>query len=59
MAIIGGRDVLLDSADTSRRPERQVPHAEIRYLPEARHMIPSQTTPILEFLVGKAVSQRR
>jgi pimeloyl-ACP methyl ester carboxylesterase len=59
MAIVGGRDVLLDSADTMRRLERLVPHAEIHYLPEARHMIPSQTKPILEFLVGKAVSQRR
>ena len=59
MAIVGGRDVLLDSADTKRRLERVVPHAEIHYLPEVRHFIPSQTKPILDFLVGKAVSKRR
>jgi pimeloyl-ACP methyl ester carboxylesterase len=59
MAIVGGRDVLLDSADTKRRLERVVPHAEIHYLPEVRHFIPSQTAPILQFLVGKAVSQQR
>jgi pimeloyl-ACP methyl ester carboxylesterase len=59
MAIVGGRDVLLDSADTRRRLERLLPHTEIHYLPEVRHFIPSQTTPILDFLMGKAVSQRR
>lgn len=55
MAVVGGRDVLFDSADTKRRLERLVPHAELRYLPEARHFIPNQTTPILEFLLGKPV----
>lgn len=52
MAIVGGRDVLLDSEDTKRRLERLVPHAQIHYLPEARHFIPSQTIPILEFLAS-------
>jgi pimeloyl-ACP methyl ester carboxylesterase len=56
MAIVGGRDVLLDSADTKRRLERLVPHSGIHYLPEARHFIPSQTTRILEFLVGRTPS---
>ncbi|MBZ5610874.1 MAG: alpha/beta hydrolase [Acidobacteriia bacterium] len=50
LAIVGGKDVLLDSAETKRRLERGVPHAEIRYLPEALHFIPGQTQPILEFL---------
>src|SRR5579863_553510 len=58
MAIVGGRDVLLDSADTRRRLESLVPHAEIHFLPEARHFIPSQTKPILEFMMGKAVSRQ-
>jgi len=50
LAIVGGKDVLLDSAATKRRLERNVPHAEIRYHPEAGHFIPRQTAPILEFL---------
>lgn len=50
MAIVGGKDVLFDSAETKQRLERNVPHAEVRYLPEARHFIPGQTQPILEFL---------
>jgi pimeloyl-ACP methyl ester carboxylesterase len=50
MAILGGKDVLLDSSETKRRLERTVPHAEIRFLPEVGHLIPGQTEPILEFL---------
>jgi pimeloyl-ACP methyl ester carboxylesterase len=50
LAIVGGQDVLIDSDETKRRLERNVPHAEIRYLPEAGHFIPSQTAPILDFL---------
>jgi pimeloyl-ACP methyl ester carboxylesterase len=50
MAILGGKDVLLDSAETKQRLERHVLDAEIRYFPEAGHFIPAQTAPILEFL---------
>jgi pimeloyl-ACP methyl ester carboxylesterase len=50
MAILGGKDALLDSAGTKRRLERNAARAEIRYLPEAGHLLPGQTTPILNFL---------
>jgi pimeloyl-ACP methyl ester carboxylesterase len=50
LAIVGGKDVLLDSAQTKRRLEQNVPHAETRYFPDAGHYIPNQTAPILEFL---------
>jgi pimeloyl-ACP methyl ester carboxylesterase len=50
LAILGGKDVLLDSAGTKRRLERNCAHAEIRYLPEAGHLLPGQTMPILDFL---------
>ena len=50
MAIVGSKDVLLDSAGTKRRLARNVPQAEIRYLPEAGHFITGQTAAILEFL---------
>jgi pimeloyl-ACP methyl ester carboxylesterase len=54
MAIVGGKDVLIDSAETKRRLEQNVPRAEIRYLPDAGHFIPSQRDAILEFLLTGA-----
>lgn len=50
LAIVGGKDALLDSAETKRRLERAAAHADVRYLPEAGHLIPRQTMPIREFL---------
>lgn len=50
MAIVGGQDVMFDSDETKQRLERNVPRAEIRYLPEAGHFIPGQTEAVLEFL---------
>src|SRR3984957_6389671 len=55
MAILGGKDVLLDSAETRERLERNVPHASIRFDPEAGHFIPRQTAPILEFLLTRVL----
>jgi pimeloyl-ACP methyl ester carboxylesterase len=55
MAIVGGKDVLFDSAETKRRLERKVLRAEVRYLPEAGHFIPRQMAPILEFLLTHSV----
>lgn len=51
MAILGGQDVLLDSAETKRRLEQNVPQADVRYYPEAGHFIRGQTAAILEFLL--------
>jgi hypothetical protein len=50
MAILGGKDVLLNSAETKLRLERNVPHVEIRYIPEAGHFIRNQTHAVLDFL---------
>jgi pimeloyl-ACP methyl ester carboxylesterase len=50
LAIVGGRDVLLDSAKTKRRLERHAPDAQVVYLPEAGHLIPGQKERVLEFL---------
>jgi pimeloyl-ACP methyl ester carboxylesterase len=50
LAIVGRNDVLFDSAETKQRLERNVSHAEVHFLSEARHFIPGQTQPILEFL---------
>jgi pimeloyl-ACP methyl ester carboxylesterase len=57
LATLGGRDVLLDSAETKRRLERTVPHAEIRYYPEMGHFIPGQTAAILAFLRRSAAAR--
>ena len=43
MAILGGKDVIFDSAAIKQRLERLLPQAEIRCIPEAGHFIPGQT----------------
>jgi pimeloyl-ACP methyl ester carboxylesterase len=52
LAIVGARDVLLDSAQTKRRLEQYAPAAEVVYLPNAGHLIPGQTARVLEFLTS-------
>jgi pimeloyl-ACP methyl ester carboxylesterase len=51
LAILGGKDVIFDSAAIKQRLERLLPEADIRTIPEAGHLIPGQTAPILEFLI--------
>jgi len=50
LVVVGGRDVLIDSAQTRDRLGRFAPHAEVRFIPEARHFIPGQTQPVMDFL---------
>lgn len=50
LAIVGARDVLLDSAQTKRRLDKLMPSAQVVCLPEAGHLITGQTTRVLEFL---------
>jgi len=50
LAIVGARDVLLDSAETKSRLERHVPQAEVVFLPETGHFIPGQAGRVLAFL---------
>lgn len=54
LAIIGGRDVMLDSFDTRRRLATLPPHAEVDLLPEGRHFLPGQSGRILGFLQAGA-----
>ena len=58
MVILGGKDVIFDSAAIQQRLERALPHALIRYLPEAGHFIPGQTAPIVDFLHSKTAAVR-
>lgn len=50
LAIVGARDLLLDSAGTKRRLEGNAAKAEVVYLPEAGHWIPGQTGRVIDFL---------
>ena len=54
LAIIGGQDALLDSNDTRRRLEMLVGQATIRLLPDAGHVIMSETDTVGSFLSGNA-----
>lgn len=54
LAIIGGRDALLDSHDTRARLERHVPHAEIRFIADGYHFLPDQSQRVFDFLVRDA-----
>jgi pimeloyl-ACP methyl ester carboxylesterase len=56
MAILGGKDVLLDSVATKRRLERTVARVDVHYFPEAGHFIPGQTQAILKFLLSSKTS---
>jgi pimeloyl-ACP methyl ester carboxylesterase len=50
LAIVGGRDVLLNSRQTERRLKQHAPRAQVIYLPQTGHLISGQTETILEFL---------
>ena len=52
LAILGGRDVLLDSEESRTRLSENAPQAEVLFLPDARHAIFGQTRTIHEFLLG-------
>lgn len=50
LAIVGGRDAMLDSHETKRRLEALVPHATVHLLPEVGHLLPDQSATLLDFL---------
>ncbi len=50
LAIVGGKDVLLDSEETRRRLQAHAPGATVHYLPDGRHFLPGQTQAIYDFL---------
>lgn len=52
LAIIGGRDVLLDSADTRERLQQNVPQAEVCFIEDGYHFLPDQTSRVMAFLEG-------
>lgn len=50
LAILGAKDRIVDSARTCSRLQASVPHAQIRWLPSAGHLIRGQTAPLAAFL---------
>jgi pimeloyl-ACP methyl ester carboxylesterase len=50
LAILGGLDVILDSDETKKRLEANVPTAEVIYLPKIGHAVVNQTQRVLDFL---------
>lgn len=50
LLILGGKDVIFDSRETKARIGSNVPHAQINFLPEARHGLVGQSAAIREFL---------
>jgi hypothetical protein len=59
LAIVGGKDVLLDSAETRDRLQRNVAGAEVHFHPDLGHFIPGQTGVILEFLLHRKPSEEQ
>jgi pimeloyl-ACP methyl ester carboxylesterase len=50
LAILGGRDVFIDSAGTRARLAACVPQSDIRFLPDAGHFLMGHTAEIDAFL---------
>ncbi|MEO6088243.1 MAG: alpha/beta fold hydrolase [Umezawaea sp.] len=51
LAVVGGRDVMIDSRATARRLAALVPHADVRVVPEAGHLVVGQADAVLGFLL--------
>ncbi len=51
LAILGGRDVMVDSPGIRRRLEAHAPRAQIRWLAEDGHFLRGQSLPINDFLM--------
>ena len=54
MAVVGGKDSMIDSYETERRLSANVPHATVHLLPESGHLLPDQTETVLRFLRSPA-----
>jgi pimeloyl-ACP methyl ester carboxylesterase len=50
LVIVGERDAMLDSNGTARRLAQAVPHAQVRLLPAAGHLLRGQAMPVRDFL---------
>jgi pimeloyl-ACP methyl ester carboxylesterase len=51
LAVLGGRDAMIDSHDSARRLAALVPHADVRIEPEAGHLVVGQAETVLGFVL--------
>lgn len=58
-AVIGGKDIFLDSLDTKARLEANLQNVEIDFRPEGLHFIPDRTQVMLNFLMRHKVKYHR
>jgi pimeloyl-ACP methyl ester carboxylesterase len=56
LAILGGRDVLIDTRHARERLERCAPQAEVRFLDDGYHFLPNQAERVMDFLERRAAS---
>jgi pimeloyl-ACP methyl ester carboxylesterase len=57
LAILGGRDVLIDTRHARERLERWAPQAEVRFLDDGHHFLPNQAERVMDFLERRAASR--
>ncbi|MDQ7905305.1 alpha/beta hydrolase [Phytohabitans sp. ZYX-F-186] len=50
LAMVGGKDALLDSYEIQRRLNKVMPHATVHMLPTSGHLLPDPTQTLLPFL---------
>jgi pimeloyl-ACP methyl ester carboxylesterase len=50
LAIVGGRDALIDSRDTRDRLKQNVPQAEVVFVEQGYHYLPAHASRIMDFL---------
>jgi pimeloyl-ACP methyl ester carboxylesterase len=59
LAVVGGKDAMIDSYKTERRITATVPHATVHLLPESGHLLPDQTDRVPRFLRNPAAHSSR
>jgi pimeloyl-ACP methyl ester carboxylesterase len=57
LAIVGGRDPMVDSAGTRDRLTTLVPSVDVRFLPGAGHLLPNPSETVASFLTHVATAQ--
>jgi pimeloyl-ACP methyl ester carboxylesterase len=57
LAIMGGRDVLIDMRQARERLERLVPQAEICFIEDGYHYLPGQAPRVMDFLERTSFSR--
>lgn len=57
LAIVGGRDALLDSRETRDRLRQHAPHGQVIFIEDGYHFLPGQGARVLAFLKDELAAQ--